>query len=67
MKETVIIFQELFGAITFERYQNLGYDGLAGASGLITRGVWSVFVFTIISAIGLLLTEVSADEPKTVV
>jgi hypothetical protein len=43
----------------------IGYDGLVDAGELMTRGVWSVFVFTIVSAIGVLLTEVSADEPKT--
>ena len=43
----------------------IGYDGLIEASDLITRGVWSVFVFTIISAVGVLLAEVSLDEPRT--
>ena len=43
----------------------VGYDGLVEASELMTRGVWSVFLFTIFSTIGVLVTEVSADEPKT--
>jgi len=42
----------------------LGFNGLVEASELLTRGVWSVFVFTIISTVGVLLTEVST-EPKT--
>jgi hypothetical protein len=45
--------------------RNLEYDGLIAAGDLITRGVWSVFVFTIISAVGVLLTEVCIDEPGT--
>ena len=43
----------------------IGYEGQVEAGELMTRGVWSVFLFTIFSAMGVLLTEVSADEPKT--
>lgn len=43
----------------------VGYDGLIAASELITRGVWSVFVFTIVSAVAVLLTEIYIDQPIT--
>lgn len=43
----------------------LGYYTLIEIGELITRGVWSVFVFTIVSTVGVLLAEVSLNEART--
>ena len=42
----------------------IGYDGLVGAGEMATSCVWRVFVFTILSVLGMLLTEIKLPEPK---
>jgi hypothetical protein len=43
----------------------LGYGGTIGVGEIATSCVWRVFIFTILSVIGVLLTEVNLPEPKT--
>ena len=43
----------------------LGYGGPIGLSDIIIDCVWRVFIFIILSAIGMLLTEIKLPEPKT--
>ncbi len=42
----------------------LGYGGPIGAGDMVINCVWRVFIFTILSAIGMLLTEIKLPEPK---
>ncbi|MGA1839309.1 MAG: hypothetical protein ACMUIU_01680 [bacterium] len=44
----------------------LGYGGILGASDIVISGVWRIFLFTIFSAIGAILTELKLPEPKIV-
>lgn len=44
----------------------LGYGGLLGASDIVISGVWRIFLFSIFSAIGAILTELKLPEPKLV-
>ena len=43
----------------------LGYGAPIGAGDVLVNGVWRVFVFTIMSTIGVLLTEIKLPEPRT--
>jgi len=42
----------------------LGYGGQAESSVIAIEGAWRVFVFTVLSAIGVLLTEMLLPDPK---
>ena len=42
----------------------LGYGGPIGTGDIVINCVWRVFIFTILSAIGMLLTEIKLPEPK---
>lgn len=42
----------------------LGYGGLIGVGELVTNCVWRAFVFSILSTVGVLLTEVKLPEPR---
>jgi hypothetical protein len=41
----------------------LAANGLIGINEIATAGVWRVFIFTILSAIGVILTELNLPEP----
>lgn len=40
-------------------------SAMLGAGDLVTTGVWRVFIFAILSTLGVLLTEISLPEPKS--
>ena len=44
----------------------LGYGGPFGTGDILINCVWRVFIFTILSVIGMLLTEIKLPEPKAV-
>jgi len=44
----------------------LGYGGPFGTGDIVINCVWRVFIFTILSTIGMLLTEIKLPEPKAV-
>ncbi|MGA1865233.1 MAG: hypothetical protein ACMUHX_09240 [bacterium] len=44
----------------------LGHGGLLGASDIVISGIWRIFLFTIFSAIGAILTELKLPEPKII-
>ena len=44
----------------------LVYGGPIGVGDLVINCVWRVFIFSILSAIGMLLTEIALPEPKAV-
>jgi len=44
----------------------LGYGGPFGTGDIVINCVWRVFIFTILSVIGMLLTEIKLPEPKAV-
>ncbi len=44
----------------------LGYSGPIGTDDIVINCVWRVFIFTILSVIGMLLTEIKLPEPKAV-
>lgn len=44
----------------------LGYGGSIGTSDIVINCVWRVFIFTILSTIGMLLTEIKLPEPNAV-
>ena len=43
----------------------VGHDNPIGTSEMLIHGVWRVFVFTILSTLAVLLTELKLPEPKT--
>jgi hypothetical protein len=45
---------------------SLGYGGSIGVGDIVINCVWRVFIFTLLSAIGMLLTEIKLPEPNAV-
>jgi len=42
----------------------LGYGGTIATSDIVTGCVWRVFLFCVLSAVGVLFTEINLPEPK---
>ena len=42
----------------------LGQNGLLESNEILVSGAWSVFIFSLLSTIGVLLTEIFLPEPR---
>ena len=42
----------------------IGHNGLIMSDDIVVNGLWRVFIFTMLSAVGVILTEIKLPEPK---